>query len=151
MKAKVLIDICSSLLIILFLYVSISKLMDVPQYKHDMHNQPFPYFVASALVWFVPAAEVTIVALLLFKKTNLLGMYASFILMTLFTLYIIFILLHFFSRVPCSCGGVIKKLGWGEHLIFNLFFVGVSLAGILLSKTKMKADQPVFPIASPNV
>jgi hypothetical protein len=62
------------------------------------------------------------------------GLYASLVLMLAFTIYTAAVLLHAFKYVPCSCGGVIRKLTWPQHLVFNLFFVGISVAAIILLK-----------------
>jgi putative oxidoreductase len=71
---------------------------------------------------------------LIFERTRMVGFISSFVLMTLFTIYTGAILLHFFDYVPCSCGGVIRKLTWPQHLVFNLFFVGLSVTGIVLQR-----------------
>ena len=71
---------------------------------------------------------------LVFEKTRTAALYASLVLMLAFTVYAVLILLHFFTYVPCSCGGVIKRLTWKQHLVFNLFFDGLAVAGILLRK-----------------
>jgi putative oxidoreductase len=60
--------------------------------------------------------------------------YASLFLMSAFTIYTVAILFHAFRYIPCSCGGVIRKLTWPQHLFFNLFFVGISILGIILKK-----------------
>jgi hypothetical protein len=49
--------------------------------------------------------------------------------MTLFTIYI-FILTHYSEYVPCSCGGVLQKMSWNQHQIFNMVFTGLALLGI---------------------
>ena len=119
------------LLVFLFVYASVSKLADIRTFTGDMNNQPFPAFLKPILVWAVPTTEITIVALLIFDTTRLAGLYASLILMIAFTFYTVVVLLHFFDYVPCSCGGVIKHLSWKQHLVFNLFFIGISIVGIL--------------------
>ncbi len=101
-----------------------------------MNNQPFPNWLTPALVWTLPAAEIIISGLLMFDKTQLLGFRASLILMLLFTLYTLLVLLKVFGRMPCSCGGVIENLSWSQHLVFNLFYVGVALAGMILKKKR---------------
>jgi len=134
MKRKTVIEILSSLLILLFVYASVSKWLDFHTYIGEINNQPFPNWMTPALVWLIPLTEVSIAMLLMVGKTQLLGFWAALILMSLFTIYTILILLKFFGRVPCSCGGVIEKLSWKQHLFFNLFFVGVAITGIVLRK-----------------
>ena len=34
------------------------------------------------------------------------------------------------QHLPCSCGGVIQHLTWGQHIVFNGFFIAVAATGI---------------------
>ncbi|MES1160691.1 MAG: MauE/DoxX family redox-associated membrane protein [Bacteroidota bacterium] len=135
-KRQVFLESISALLIMLFLYASLSKFLDFRTFTGEMNNQPFPNFLTPFLVWFIPLFEIAIVIALIMERTRLYGFYASFVLMTLFSIYAITILLHFFAYVPCSCGGVISKLTWRQHLVFNLFFVALSVTGIILQRRK---------------
>jgi putative oxidoreductase len=134
MKRKIIIEIISSLLILLFLYASVSKWLAFKLFIGEMNNQPFPNWITPLLVWSIPILEVLIVVGLMIEKTRIPALYASLFLMLAFTIYTVAILLHAFKYIPCSCGGVIRKLTWTQHLFFNLFFVGISLLGIILKK-----------------
>ena len=135
-KKQVSLECIAALLIILFLYASLSKFLDFKTFTGEMNNQPLPNSWTPFLIWFIPCTEIAICIALLFEYTRLLGFIVSLILMSLFTLYTITILLHFFSYVPCSCGGVIKRLTWKQHLLFNLFFVALSVIGINIQRRK---------------
>lgn len=134
MKRKIIIEIISSLLILLFLYASVSKWLAFKIFIGEMNNQPFPNWMTPYLVWSIPFIEVFIAIGLIFEKTRVPAFYGSLVLMTAFTVYTVAILLHAFKYIPCSCGGVIRKLTWPQHLFFNLFFVSISLLGIWLKK-----------------
>jgi putative oxidoreductase len=134
MKRKIIIEIISSLLILLFLYASVSKWLAFKLFMGEMNNQPFPNWMTPFLVWSIPFIEVIIAVGLIFEKTRIPALYASLLLMSAFTIYTIVVLLHAFKYIPCSCGGVIRKLTWPQHLFFNLFFVGISILGIILKK-----------------
>ncbi|MBO9200968.1 MULTISPECIES: MauE/DoxX family redox-associated membrane protein [Niastella] len=134
MKRKIIIEIISSLLILLFLYASVSKWLAFRTFIGDMNNQPFPNWMTPYLVWSIPFIEVLIAIGLIFEKTRVPALYASLVLMMAFTIYTVAVLCHAFLYIPCSCGGVIKKLTWPQHLVFNLFFVGISILGIWLKK-----------------
>ena len=139
MKRKIIIEIISSLLILLFLYASVSKWLSFKTFIGEMNNQPFPNWMTPFLVWSIPFIEVLIAVGLIFEKTRVQSLYASLFLMLAFTIYTVVILLHAFKYIPCSCGGVIRKLTWPQHLFFNLFFVGISLLGIILKKREPAA------------
>jgi len=134
MKRKIIIEIISSLLILLFLYASVSKWLAFKVFIGEMNNQPLPNWMTPYLVWGIPVIEVIIAIGLIFERTRIPALYASLVLMSAFTIYTIVILLHTFKYIPCSCGGVIRKLTWPQHLFFNLFFVGISILGIVLKK-----------------
>jgi len=134
MKRKIIIEIISSLLILLFLYASVSKWLAFKVFIGEMNNQPFPNWMTPWLVWSIPLIEIGIVAGLILEKTRLFAFYTSLFLMLAFTIYTVAILMHTFKYIPCSCGGVIRKLTWPQHLVFNLFFVGISVVGIILKK-----------------
>jgi len=133
-KRQVVLESISALLIMLFLYASVSKFLDFQRFMGEMNNQPLPNSWTPFLVWTIPSLEIAISVALIFERTRMAGFIASLVLMTLFTIYAATILLHFFEYVPCSCGGVIRKLTWPQHLVFNLFFVGLSVTGIILQR-----------------
>ena len=135
-KRQVTLEAIAALLILLFLYAGISKFLEFDRFIGEMNNQPFPNSWTPFLVWTIPSLEVVIALALMFERTRLPGLIASSILMTLFTLYTGSVLLHFFAYVPCSCGGVIRKLSWPQHMVFNLFFVALSILGIILQRKK---------------
>ena len=64
--------------------------------------------------------------ILLFKRTERTGFYASAILLTGFTGYIAAVLLNAFPYIPCSCAGVIKGMSWRLHF-FSTCFLSRSL------------------------
>ena len=135
-KKQVMLECISALLILLFLYASVSKFLDFKTFFKEMHNQPLPKSWTPFLVWFIPCSEILLSAALIFERTRLLGLYGSLILMGLFTIYAILILSHVFPYVPCSCGGVIKRLTWRQHLVLNLFFVTLSILGVIAQRKK---------------
>lgn len=134
MLRKTIIEIIAALLILLFLYASISKWLDFKEFTRDMHNQPFPGWMATSLVWALPPVEIFIALALMFDKTRVIGLWAALVLMSLFTIYTVAILIGLFHRMPCGCGGIISGLTWGQHLFFNSFFLIISATGIVFNK-----------------
>jgi putative oxidoreductase len=135
-KKQVTLECVCALLILLFLYASISKFLDFKTFIDQMNNQPLPNSWTPYLVWSIPLLEIAISIGLLFEYTRLLFLYASLVVMVIFTSYTGIVLLHFFPYVPCSCGGVIRHLTWSQHLILNLFYIGISVLGISLQLRK---------------
>ncbi|MBO9154965.1 MauE/DoxX family redox-associated membrane protein [Chitinophaga sp. GCM10012297] len=129
-------EIIVLLLFSLFVYAATIKLMDYKMFLVQMNDQPFDDRFSIYLVWGLPALQFIIAAMLIFKRTMLIGLYSSLVLMLVFTGYIALIKLNFFDHVPCSCGGVIANFSWMQHLYFNLFFVAISVVGIVLHRQR---------------
>jgi putative oxidoreductase len=130
MKNTTIPEIISASLILLFAYTAASKLLDFEQFRLQMYNQTVPHDVATVLIWFVPGLEIITAILLGSPQTRLYGLYLSAVLISVFTGYIALVLLDYFGRTPCSCGGVIQSLGWKMHFVFNLFFLLLTALGI---------------------
>ena len=131
MKKKVTIELIVFLLILLFVYAATSKLWEYNNFKIQLGNSPYLKSVAGIIVWLVPAMELVTALMLTLKRTRFYGLLTSLFLLIVFTGYIAGMLLSG-SPLPCSCGGVISELSWKEHLVFNLFFVTISIAGLVL-------------------
>lgn len=131
MKRKVAVEVISFLFVVLFTYAAANKLVDYQKFSVQIGLSPLLTGFQNFIPWMVISIELLVSALLLFPRYRLYALFASFSLMTMFTAYIVAIL-KFSNFVPCSCGGVLEKLGWTEHLIFNSAFVLLGLTGIIL-------------------
>ena len=114
--------IVAYLFILLFLYAAISKVLDYETFSVQLAQSPLLSAYAGVIAWVVPGLEIFITILLTLPKYRISALYAAFTLMVMFTAYIV-IILNFSDFVPCSCGGVLEKLSWTQHLIFNLVFM----------------------------
>jgi uncharacterized membrane protein YphA (DoxX/SURF4 family) len=121
--------ILSSLLVALFVYAGLSKMLDYANFKLQLGKSPFIAGFAPVLAWAIPTIELIVAILLLIPATKLIGLYGSLFLLSLFSSYI-YAMLHYSYYLPCNCGGVLSKMSWGQHLIFNLVFVVLCLGGI---------------------
>lgn len=134
-----IIEIISLLFVILFLYTGIAKLMDFFLFEEQLAESPILEPVAPIIAWGLPITEFIVSLLLFFPRYRLKGLYASFVLMVLFTAYVI-VILSIDKELPCSCGGIMVELSWQGHLIFNGVSVGLALLAILLFK-RLKRDE----------
>ena len=128
-----IIAIISYLFVFLFIYAAISKLLDYNDFSIKIGQSPLLSPFAGYVAIGVPVIELIIALGLLLPSWRITSLFAALCLMTAFTVYI-FIILNFSSFVPCSCGGILEKLGWTEHLIFNLVFVVLAIVGLILSE-----------------
>jgi uncharacterized membrane protein YphA (DoxX/SURF4 family) len=137
-KLKKIVPIVAAiLLVILFLYTGISKLADYARFRKTIADASLLAPVAGFLAWAVPAGEIITAVLLLIRRSRLAGLYISFVMMLLFTGYIIW-LLYFMEGVACGCGGVLEAMDWEQHLIFNIAFTLLALAGVITEYSRRK-------------
>lgn len=129
MKTTILTDIIATLFIFLFAYAAVSKLIDYQQFRVQLGQSPMLTSFAGIVAWSIPTIEILISGLLIFDRTRLVGLYGSLALMTMFSAYIVAIT-NFSEYVPCSCGGILQKMNWHQHLIFNVAFLLLVLMGI---------------------
>ena len=119
--------------VFLFLYAGIYKLLDYRFFVEQLKLSPVIGIWAGMFAWAVPSVEIMIAVILLFPRTKSLGLYSAFGLMSIFTIYIFF-LLNFSPMVPCSCGGILSGMGWHEHLYFNSGFVLFGAVALYLNR-----------------
>ncbi len=137
-KRPIITDLIAALFILLFIYAAASKLLDYEKFLVQLGKSPVLSPFASWTAWLVPSVEILISLLLVFERTRHMAMYACFTLMVIFSAYII-VILHFSSYIPCSCGGILEKMSWGQHFWFNIFFVALALLGVLIYSNKPKS------------
>jgi len=130
------ITFCASMLVLLFLYTAVYKLAGYKAYVGSMHAQPLPEWSIPTLIWVIPGAEILASILLFFPWGRFWGFFLSAILLASFTGYVALVLSKAFGEVPCNCGGAIQTLNWTQHLILNIVFLTLAVAGLVLSRGK---------------
>jgi len=135
MKERFLIFAVSAL-IILWVYTAGSKVVEFQEFRHQLKLQHFNNALISLLLVILPLSEALTAFLLSSSASRMPGLYASLLLLTVFTIYIMLILLGFFDKIPCSCGGVLKEMSWKTHLLFNASFLSLNLWAVYYIKQK---------------
>lgn len=132
---ELLLLLSASLLILLWGYAAFSKLADYHRFVAQMQLAPVPLMkhLAPVLGIFVPVTELALIGLLFSERFRKTGLWLSFLLLLSFTVYIAIMLLSGL-RLPCTCGGLISKLGWRQHLIFNASFMLISVLPFLWAR-----------------
>lgn len=135
MNRSKIVEVISVLYILLFVYTATSKLIWVNDLKTVLVKYPLIGNFSNTIAWGLPIVELIVSLLLLIPATRLKGLYAALVLMSGFTLYLIY-MLSFAENLPCTCGGMLQKLSWPQHLILNVIFIILSLLGIRLMKKR---------------
>lgn len=134
-KGELIITTTIVMVILLFMYTGVSKLLEYDKFVFQMRRAPHSFTQAWApfLGRAVPLAELLLVLFLFLDKTRFWALIGSLILMVFFEVYIIWmkiIEVQTGIKLPCTCGGIISNMGWTAHLLFNavfIFFLGLSV------------------------
>jgi len=131
----------AAILILVFSYAAISKMINLNLFNAQLKTHPYLQSYAGYLKWLIPVAELTISVFLIFPKTRLKAITASASLLVLFTIYLgVMILTQ--SNLPCSCGGIINKLSWRGHILLNFALIGISVIGITTRGPRWRSIKP---------
>ncbi|HEX8014621.1 MAG TPA: MauE/DoxX family redox-associated membrane protein [Flavobacterium sp.] len=140
---SIMVEIVCYLYVLLFVYAAVSKILDFENFQVQLGQSPLLSAFAVGVAWLVPGTELLIALALIIPKFRSLGLLGAFTLMTMFSVYI-FIILHYSSFVPCSCGGILEKMTWNVHLVFNSVFVLLAALAIVwhAKKNRKKGIPP---------
>lgn len=120
----------------LFAISAYAKIVDHDRFVSGMSRVEIIGQYAALIAWSVPVAETIVSLLLIYPYTHRWGLYGFTGLMIVFTLYIGSMLL-WAERLPCYCNLIIEKLSFGQHLVFNLAFICLSIFALWLKKQKL--------------
>lgn len=151
MKREIIVDSCVALLVLLFSYTAISKSLDYHRFVFQMKQAPVPLvkMIAPFLGWILSLAEGLVVLALLLIRYRLKGLYAALILLLVFEIYITGMLLSGLD-LPCTCGGIISKLSWKQHLIFNALLIIITIIPLVILE-RQKMDVSSGNLRSKNI
>ncbi len=126
------VEFISYFFILLFCYASISKIMDFENFQIQISESPLLSENAGFIPFAIIILELIIAGLLCYRKTRNVGLIGSFILMLIFTGYIFFII-RTSENLSCSCGGILEKMSWHQHLYLNIGCVVLSVIALGLN------------------
>ncbi|ESU28752.1 hypothetical protein FLJC2902T_13470 [Flavobacterium limnosediminis JC2902] len=142
-----LVELISFLFILLFVYAAVNKILDFENFQVQLGQSPLLSAFAGWVSFWVLIVEIIVAVFLIFNKYRFYALTGSFMLMVMFTIYII-IILNFSPFVPCSCGGILEKMTWKQHLFFNILFVFLAIAGMLLTEFRKFTIKRKFLVVS---
>ncbi|MBT1688297.1 MauE/DoxX family redox-associated membrane protein [Dawidia soli] len=142
MKKQFILDIICVLFAVLFVYAAVSKLLTYDEFKTQIAKSPLIWHHEWWIAWFIPSLEIAIASILFVPRLQLVALYSCFTLMFIFSIYIAF-MLAFTPNLPCSCGGVLNKMGWKGHLVFNIGFTLLAVYGIILLNKRNEHHQVI--------
>jgi hypothetical protein len=127
-------NLIAFLLIFLFVYTAGNKLFSHASFTAQLRAYPLLKNYRQVFSWIVPLAELLVAGLLLLPSYRLIGLYASLILLSLFTSYVLLLLVVASGHLPCPCGGILSTMSWPGHIAFNT--ACMALAALAAGLTK---------------
>ncbi|WBX97028.1 MauE/DoxX family redox-associated membrane protein [Chryseobacterium gambrini] len=124
--------------VILFCYAAISKALDFENFQVQISASPLLNGFSQFLPYTIIIVEFLGAGLLCYRKTRNIGLVGSFVLMIAFTGYIA-LLLSTSKNLPCSCGGILEKMSWHQHLYFN---IGCVILSVIALGLNLKYSRP---------
>lgn len=131
--------------ILLFVYAAISKTLDFENFQVQLAQSPLISAYASFISYSVIVIELIIAGLLLSERTRTTGLYLSLGIMISFSIYI-YLILNYSDFVPCSCGGILEKMSWNQHLIFNVGCVILCIISLYINKGLLHHNRKAISI-----
>ena len=132
-----IIEILTALVGFVLLYAAASKMLEVRVFLAQLLRQPFPTWMAYALLVALPVTELTACYLLAMPRHRGKGLFGAFALMSAFTVYVWLGMTGRLGDVPCTCGGLLGRLmDWPTHFIFNVAVTALALIGLLIHHWK---------------
>lgn len=132
MKTNPYILFVTTVLIALFFFTGIEKVWYHASFVISLGRQPLPGWMKELLEVGLPAAELIVVALLVFSRTRLLGLWAAALMMLAFAGYTLHAASAPHGYVPCACGKIFNTLSWGQHFWVNMGFAALAGVGMVL-------------------
>src|SRR5690606_23058863 len=133
-KTTHIITLISIALLLLWIPVSLDKLLHFQAFKAGILRQPFSDTLGQVLIYTLPLLEIIAAISIASGRFRLVGFGLSSLLMAAFTGYIGIALLGAWEKLPCGCGSVISGMSWTQHFWFNLFFLALSIWGYYLQR-----------------
>lgn len=130
--STIIIETICYLFAFLFTYAAVTKLLELDNFQAQLGQSPMLSAFSNTISWSIPLLEISLALALFIPKYRVIALYGAFALMVTFTAYI-YIILNYSSYIPCSCGGILEKMNWKQHLCFNIVFVLFGVIAIILS------------------
>lgn len=131
MKARTIIEVIASLLIVLFLYAAIVQAVSHPGFQSQIDRILSHNALSGIVAWLLPAIQLTLAFLLWRPATRLAGFSCSLAMVGCYTVYLI-MMLPAAQRSACHCGELWQQASLELNILVNLGIIVLSAAAIVL-------------------
>lgn len=134
------IEAASYFFILLFCYAAVSKIIDFENFQIQIAQSPLLTAYAGMISYGVIIVELVTVILLLIPLLRITGLFFSLGIMTSFTVYI-YMILNYSESIPCSCGGILEKMDWDQHFVFNIVCTILALTVVICTSFNQQQNR----------
>lgn len=126
-------EIVAANFILLFVYTGVTKLIEHDKFSTALFKSPLLHSYYNVVAFSIPIMELLTAGFLFTPGTRRFGLVLSLLLMTVFTIYIAY-MIAFTPHLPCSCGGIISSLSWKAHLILDTILTLLAASAVFDNK-----------------
>ncbi len=129
-----------SMLVILFTYLGTNRLAFRESFAFNLLNSPIlPISRPDAILisWLIPLLELTTAILLIWPRSQFIGLNFSVFLLGVYSCYVLGIL-YLASYTPCSCGGILDFLSWQQQLWISFICLAIAALSLYYFKKPIK-------------
>lgn len=146
MLRRISIRIITSLLILLFGFITITKMFDYNMFRHVLRMSPLigENYTLVSVVLFIVLLWVSI--LLMMPATRLWGLYGSALILLIISLYLGYVI-YFVSIGNYPFSGIVRPrfgilgMTWVQFFVFNIIFFLLSLTAAFLKRKTVVAKK----------
>lgn len=136
-------DVVSFLVWLVIFFSAINHGINFNRLRNWVRFSPITANFSEPVAYVILAAELSTVLLLLWRKYRIVGLYSSFLLLVVFTGYILTIM-WLRHKMPRSFDGIWMNIGWFYQALINFFLLGLTFIGIILNQRETKLHQTKY-------
>jgi hypothetical protein len=142
MKARTVIEVIASLLIVLFLYAATTQVVSHPTFQSQINRSLSNAALSGIIAWLIPAIQLTMVFLLWRPATRLAAFSCSLAIVSCYTVYLVMMLPGAYNSF-CNCGELWRQARLEINILVNVAIIFLAATAIILTG-RFKENSPRF-------
>lgn len=142
MKARTVIEVIASLLIVLFLYAAATQVVSHPAFQSQINRNLSNAALSGIIAWLIPAIQLAMVLLLWRPATRLAAFSCAMAIVSCYTVYLIMMLPAAYKSF-CNCGELWRQARLEVNILVNLAIILLAATAIILTG-RFKENLPRF-------
>jgi len=134
-------SISRMILITLWAYSFLSKIINYQGFRVSILNQPFSNSFGETISIVIPVIEFLLLVMFFVQRLRGIAYLGSLVVLSIFSTYVGLVVLDAFEKIPCGCAGIFERIGWEAHFSVNAGLVGIAGIGCWFVGKKAKKDR----------